>query len=105
MEARKFAIGDQVRLLLDRYATDNPADVYTVSRTLPAMANVWQYRVKRVGDGQERMVSEQQLVKFVFQPSADRSAAEAQQDMQRLRNARASARARVAARRSEQDRH
>ena len=75
MDARKFAIGDQVRLLLDSYATDNPADVYTVSRTLPAMANVWQYRIKRVGDGQERMVSEQQLVKFVFQPSADRSAA------------------------------
>ena len=105
MDARKFAIGAQVRLLLDRYATDNPADVYTVSRTLPAMANVWQYRVKRVGDGQERMVSEQQLVKFVFQPSVDRSAAEAQQDVRRLRNARASARARVAARRSQQDRH
>ena len=105
MEARKFAIGDQVRLLLDSYAADDPADVYTVSRTLPAMANVWQYRVKRVGDGQERMVSEQQLVKFVFQPSADRSAAEEQQDMQRLRNARASTRARVAARRSQQDRH
>ena len=105
MDARKFAIGDQVRLLLDSYATDNPADVYTVSRTLPAMANVWQYRVKRVGDGQERMVSEQQLVKFVVQPSADRSAAEEQRDMQRLRNVRASARTRAAARRSEQDRH
>jgi hypothetical protein len=51
------------------------------------------------------MVSEQQLVKFVFQPSADRSAAEAQQDMQRLRNARAAARARVPVRRSEQDGH
>ena len=32
MEARKFVIGDQVRLLLDNYANDNPADVYTISR-------------------------------------------------------------------------
>lgn len=105
MEVRKFAVGDQVRLLLDSYANDSRADVYTVSRTLPAMANVWQYRVRRAGDGQERAVSEQQLAKSVFQPSANRSMAEAQQDMQRLRNARASARTRAAARRSEQDRH
>ena len=61
MEARKFAIGDQVFLRLDSYTNNNPADVYTVSRVLPAMANVWQYRVKRVGDGQERAVNEQQL--------------------------------------------
>lgn len=46
METRKFAIEDQVRLLLDNYANDNPADVYTVSRVLPATANVSQYRVK-----------------------------------------------------------
>ena len=103
MEARKFAIGDQVRLLLDNYANDNPADVYTISRTLPAMANVWQYRVKRVGDGQERAVSEQQLAKTSSQTFASLSAAEAQQDAQRIRNARASARARVTARRSEQE--
>ena len=63
MEARKFAIGDQVCLLLDNYADDSPADVYTVSRILPAAANVWQYRVKRGGDGQERAVSEPQLAK------------------------------------------
>jgi len=103
MEARKFAIGDQVRLLLDNYANDNPADVYTISRALPAMANVWQYRVKRVGDGQERAVSEQQLAKAGFQTLTNLSAAEAQQDAQRIRNARASARARVTARRSEQE--
>ena len=41
MEARKFAMGDRVRLLLDGYANDNPAGVYTVSRVLPAMASVW----------------------------------------------------------------
>ena len=105
MEARKFAIGDQVRLRLDSYANDNPTDVYTVSRALPAMANVWQYRVKRVGDGQERAVNELQLAKVTFQTSAQRSAAEMQQDAQRIRNARAFERARVVARRSEQKRH
>lgn len=105
MEARKFAIGDRVCLRLDRSANENPADVYTVSRALPAMANAWQYRVKRVGDGQERAVSEQQLAKAGFEALASRSMAEAQQDMQRIRNARAAARTRVTERRSEQDRH
>ena len=103
MEARQFAIGDQVHLLLDNYVNDNPADVFTISRALPAMANVWQYRVKRVGDGQERAVSEQQLAKVGFQNLTHLSATEAQRDIQRLRNARASARARVTARRSEQE--
>jgi hypothetical protein len=105
MEARKFAIGDQVRLRLDSYANDNPADVYTVSRALPATANVWQYRVKRVGDGQERAVNELQLEKAASQTSAQRSVAEMQQDTQRIRNTRASERARAVARRSEQERH
>lgn len=103
MVARKFAIGDRVRLLLDNYANDNRTDVYTVSRALPAMANIWQYRVKRVGDGQERAVSEQQLAKAGVQSLADLSAAEAEQDTRRMRNARAAERARVIARRSEQE--
>jgi len=98
MEARKFVIGDRVRLRLGGYANDNPADVYTVSRALPEMANVWQYRVKRVGDGRERAVSEQQLARAGFQVLANQSmAVAAQQDRQRVRNARASARTRVAA--------
>lgn len=66
MNARKFSIGDRVHLRLGSYAYDAPADVYTVSRVLPEMGNVWQYRVKRVGDGQERAVSEQQLAKAGF---------------------------------------
>ena len=105
MEARKFAIGDQVHLRLDSFTNENPADVYAVSRVLPAMANVWQYRVKRVGDGQERAVNEQQLAKSAFQTPAPRSMAEMQRDAQRVRNARAAERTRVVARRSEQERH
>ncbi len=107
MEARKFTIGDRVRVLLDSYVSDNPADVYTVSRALPAAANIWQYRVKRVGDGQERAVNEMQLAKSVLQTSATsptRSMAEAQQDLQRIRNVRASERARVKTKRSELER-
>ena len=105
MEARKFAIGDRVRLRLDRYANDNPADVYTVSRALPEVANVWQYRVKRVSDGQERAVSEQQLAKAGFEASANLSSTEAEQDMHRIRNARAHARTRVAAKHSDEEGH
>jgi hypothetical protein len=105
MEARKFAIGDRVHLLLDSYVDNNRADVYTIARALPTVANVWQYRVKQVGDGQERAVSEQQLAKILLQTSANWSAAEVQQDTQRIRNARASARTRVTAKRSEQERH
>ena len=104
MEARKFSIGDQVRLRRDSYTNENPADVYTISRALPAMANVWQYRVKRAGDGQERAVNEQQLATTGPQPSAQ-SMVDMQQDAQRIRNASAAERTRVVARRSEQGRH
>jgi hypothetical protein len=103
METRRFAIGDQVRLLSDTYGNDSPADVYTISRALPAMANVWQYRVKRTGDGQERAVTEQQLAKANSRSLTNLSAADAQLDTQRIRNARASARTRVTQRRSEQE--
>jgi hypothetical protein len=75
MEPHKYAIGDRVRLRLDNYVNGNPADVYTISRAFPALANVWQYRVKRAGDGQERTVGEQQLAKAGFQ-NLERSSAQ-----------------------------
>ena len=80
MEAHKFSVGDQVRLHLDGSA-DHPADVYTTSRALPAMANVWQGRVKWLGDAQERAVNEQQPTKVASQTSAQRSFADLQQDI------------------------
>ena len=104
MEARKFTVGDRVRVHLDSYASDNPADIYTVSRALPAVANIWQYRVKRVGDGRERAVNEMQLAKSALQVSTTQSMAEAQQDLQRIRNARASERVRMKTKRSELER-
>ena len=105
MEARRFSIGDQVCLRLGSYTNDNPVDVYTVSRALPSMANIWQYRVKRVGDGQERAVNELQLSKATSGTPGHRSLADMQQDAQRIRNARASERARVVSRRSDWERH
>ena len=63
MAPRKFAVGDQVRLTAENYLVKNPKGVYTISRMLPAQANIWQYRMKREGDGQERAVSETELVK------------------------------------------
>jgi hypothetical protein len=62
--SHKFGVGDRVRLKLGSYLDYSPQDVYTILRMLPAQANVWQYRVKRVGDGQERAVSEPELVKI-----------------------------------------
>ena len=101
MEPRKFAVGNRVRLLLDNYANDGPADLYEVSRRLPAQANVWQYRVKRVSDGQERAVSEPQLISAELLEMTVRPEIEAQREQRRIRNARALARSRTVARRDD----
>ena len=66
MVPRRFRLGDQVRLTADPSSgTNNPQDAYTISRLLPPEANVWQYRVRRVSDGQERAVTESQLLKVM----------------------------------------
>jgi hypothetical protein len=105
MEPRKFALGDRVRLLLEKYATDSSGDIYEVSRPLPAQANIWQYRVRRVGDGQERTVSEPQLVDVEQHETKVRPEIEEQKAQQRIRNARASARSQALARRDQLKRH
>jgi hypothetical protein len=104
MEARKFTIGDRVRLL-EKYVTDNLTDVHEVSRTLPAQANVWQYRVRRITDGQERAVSEPQLVGVEPSETKVRSEIESQQEQQRIHNARASVRSQALARRDQLKRY
>jgi hypothetical protein len=99
MTSRKFAVGDRVRLSFGGSSDHNPQDVYAIVRVLPAEANVWQYRVRREGDGQERAVSEAQLMRVMPEPPTDRNRTEAQLDMQRVRNANAVGRGRIAARR------
>jgi hypothetical protein len=71
--------------------------VYEVSRILPSQ----EYRVKRVSDGQERAVSENQLVGIEPQEPPERPEIGAQQEQQRIRNARASARSQALERRHE----
>ena len=86
MVSHKFAVGDRVRLTLDRYAESSPWDIHTISRKLPAEGNVCQYRVKRVGDGQERTVSETQMEAVKAEGRAGDAhfkALEAQHDLQR----------------------
>lgn len=95
MVLHKFAVGDRVRLTLDRYVEGSPLDIHTISRRLPAEANVCQYRVKRVSDGQERTVTEQQIAAVRLDGNgldAHIKALEAQRDLQRVRNAGARAR-------------
>jgi hypothetical protein len=99
MASRKFVVSDRVRLSLDTSLNHNPQDVYTVSRILPAQANVWQYRVKRDGDGQERAVGESQLVTVTPEQPTGRNEIEAQRDIQRIRNASSLERAHRAAKR------
>ena len=75
MAPRQFTIDDHVRLALDSsLAHNNPRDMYTISRMLPIQADAWQYRVKRISDGQERVVSESQVVKVAPGPASGRGA-------------------------------
>ena len=62
MTAYKFAIGDRVRLVMDRFAGDVRPGIYTISRQLPIEANICQYRVRHTQDGHERVVREGQLI-------------------------------------------
>jgi hypothetical protein len=62
MVTHKYAIGDRVRLIVDKYAGDVPPGIYTVSRKLPVEANICQYRVRHAQDGHERVVRESQLM-------------------------------------------
>jgi hypothetical protein len=88
MVSHKFGVGNRVRLTLDRYAESSPWDIHTISRKLPAEANVCQYRVKRVGDGQERTVSEHQMVAVGAEDRGTRTQApEPSHDPQRVRDA------------------
>jgi hypothetical protein len=83
---------------------DSSAEVYEVSRILPTQTNTRQYRVRRISDGQERAVSEAQLVSVESQNMLERPEIEAQQEQQRVRNARASARSQALSRRDQQKR-
>ena len=95
MVSHKFAVGDRVRLTLDRYAESSPWDIHTISRKLPAEGNICQYRVKRVGDSRAHG-QRTQMEGVKAEARAGNShfkALGAQHDLQRSRNSDARARA------------
>jgi len=61
MESHRYTVGARVRVTLHHDPLGSRLDVYTVSRLLPSDARMCQYRVKRIPDGQERLVREDQL--------------------------------------------
>ncbi|MGH7056915.1 MAG: hypothetical protein ACREFZ_03390 [Acetobacteraceae bacterium] len=94
-----------MRLTADISSVNNPTDVYTISRMLPAQANVWQYRMKRVGDSQERAATEAQLMKVGWGEQTGRILVDEQQELRQARNRSAMGRAQSAARRAERNHH
>ena len=104
MISHKFAVGDRVQLRLANDVDGMPEDIYTISRRLPAEANVCQYRVRRVQDGQERVMRENALVMMTSKEEIGRAhmkEVETQLDLQRIRNTAARVRARAGASRSQ----
>ena len=61
MAVHKFAVGQAVLLLPDRYFGRAKTERFTVVRLLPETENARQYRVKSKTDGHERVVREDQL--------------------------------------------
>ena len=62
MVSHKYAVGDRVTLLIDKYSGDVPPGIYTISRRLPVEANICRYRVRHAQDGHERVVQESQMM-------------------------------------------
>lgn len=107
MISHRFNVGDRVQLCLAMHVNSVPQDIYSISRRLPPDANVCKYRVKRVHDGQERVVTENELVRLTLPEDvgrADKRAVDTQLDLQRIRNEAARARGRAAAVRTNQGR-
>jgi hypothetical protein len=61
MAGHKFAAGQKVSFLAERSEFNIPSGAYTIVRQLPAEGREWQYRVKNVHDGHERVMRESQL--------------------------------------------
>ena len=60
MQARKFQVGQEVMFAPGRYGVLRQ-ERFTVVRQLPQEHGTWQYRIKSVADGHERVVLESEL--------------------------------------------
>ena len=63
MGAHKIKTGQRVTVASSKRGGALPGGTFRVVRPLPEEAGVWQYRIKSVTDGHERVVSENDLVK------------------------------------------
>ena len=64
MAGHKFAAGQRVSFQAERSEFNIPSGAYTIVRQLPAEGKEWQYRVKNVHDGHERVMRESQLARM-----------------------------------------
>ncbi len=63
MSAHKFAVGQTVQFSPDRYQGSAGRGRFKIVRLLPEAAHVFQYRVKSLVDGHERVVRGDQLAR------------------------------------------
>ncbi len=61
MAQHRFAVGQDVELVVGRMDANVPGGAYTVQRLLPNDGSDREYRVRHVRDGHERVVRESQL--------------------------------------------
>lgn len=61
MAQHRFAVGQDVELVVGRMDANVPVGAYTVQRLLPNDGSDREYRVRHVRDGHERVVRESQL--------------------------------------------
>ena len=61
MQPHKFAVGQQVSVSPNRYGVLRH-EAFEVARLLPQEHGTWQYRIKSVADGHERVVLESELL-------------------------------------------
>jgi hypothetical protein len=69
MSSHRYAVGQSVEFVPQRFDGNVPRGAYTVVRQLPGPPNDREYRVKHLHDGHERVVLESQLRDY---PSAPR---------------------------------
>jgi hypothetical protein len=63
MDTHKFKTGQRVTVAPNNRRGARRGETFTVVRALPEERGVWQYRVKSVTDGHERVVSENDLTR------------------------------------------
>ena len=61
MAPHRFAVGDTVEFILQRFDGSAPRGAYTVVRQLPGPHNDREYRIRHLQDGHERVVLESRL--------------------------------------------